>query len=314
MKMTGSKVRSVFAWAVRGVMGLAALVGDVIRRVTKARVSEAAATMAYYALFSLFPLLVVLVVAASYVLESERAFQVVVEAVGGAFPGSRQLIEENVHQVIRLRGPVGLIGLVTLLWSASSFFSLLSHNIERAWPDGSARSAIHRRLLALAIVVGLALLLVLSLLANAALENLPWEDFAGRLTALGEPLWSALSSALPWALAFLMFLSLYRWMPNTRVSWRGALWGAAAVTALWLLAGQAFLWYLGSGLAHYELVYGSIGAVIVLMLWIYVTSWVTLAGAHLTAAICRRGAQPEAESRPMAGKSGAATGSSSGLD
>jgi membrane protein len=139
-------------------------------------------------------------------------------------------------------------------------------------------------------------------LANAALENLPWGDFAGGLTALGKPIWSALSSALPWALTFLMFLSLYRWMPNTRVSWRGALWGAGVVTTLWLLAGQAFVWYLGSGLAHYELVYGSIGAVIVLMLWIYVTSWVTLAGAHLTAAICRRGAQPGADGLPIVGR------------
>jgi membrane protein len=248
--------------------------------------------MAYYALFSLFPLLVVMVVAASFVLEGERAFHVVVDSVGGAFPGSRELIEGNVEQVIRLRGPVGFLGLLTLLWSASSFFSVLTDSIERAWPDGSARSAIHRRLLALAIVAGLALLLVLSLLANAALENLPRSSFVGGLAAFGRPLWSALSSVLPWAIAFLMFLSLYRWMPNTRVAWRGALWGAGVVTVLWLMAGQAFVWYLGSGLARYELVYGSIGAVIVLMLWIYVTSWVTLAGAHLTAAICQGSGAP----------------------
>ncbi|OGO12846.1 MAG: hypothetical protein A2Z66_05350 [Chloroflexi bacterium RBG_13_66_10] len=289
--MIAQRIQSVLALAGRGAAGLWSLSKDVVRRLTVARVSEAAATMAYYALFSLFPLLVVLVVAGSFVLEGEQAFDAVVGTVGQLLPGSRGLIEENVHQVIRLRGPVGLLGTVTLLWSASTFFSLLSNNIERAWPDGTTRSYLHRRLLALAIVVGLALLLILSLVANAALENLPPADFVGGLAALGRPLWSSISQFLPWVLTFLMFLSLYRWMPNTRVPWRGAFWGAGAVTMLWLLAGDAFVWYLGSGLARYELVYGSIGAVVVLMLWIYFTSFVTLAGAHLSAAISQRGAR-----------------------
>jgi len=78
---------------------------------------------------------------------------------------------------------------------------------------------------------------------------------------------------------------MYRWLPNARVPWEGALWGAAVATGLWQLAGSGFLWYLGSGLARYELVYGSIGAVVVLLLWIYLAGWVTLAGAHLSAAI-----------------------------
>ena len=264
------------------------LLKDVVRRLTVARVSEAAATMAYYALFSLFPLLVVLVVAASYVLEGERAFRAVVQAVGQALPGSRVLIEEIVQQVIRLRGPVGILGTITLVWSASSFFFLLSDNIERAWPARAARSSLQRRLLALSMVVGLAVLMSLSLLANAALQALPQMEFVGELAPFGLPLWEAISRLLSWILAFLMFLTLYRWMPRRRVAWRAAIWGAGAATISWLLAGQVFVWYLDSGLAHYELVYGSIGAVIVLMLWIYVSSWVTLAGAHLSAAIGQR--------------------------
>jgi membrane protein len=289
--MAGPVFRSVLCLGLRGVQSLGFLLRDVARRASGARVSEAAATMAYYAFFSLFPLLVVLVVAGSYVLEAERAFEAVVGMVGQALPGSRRLIEENVHQVIRLRGPVGLIGILTLVWSASSFFSLLTDNIERAWPAGSARSAIRRRLLALAMVVGLAVLMALSLLGNALLQHLPAADFVGRLAVLGRPLGASFSRLLPWALSFMMFLSLYRWMPNRRVPWRAALSGAGVVTVLWLAAGQAFVWYLGSGLARYELVYGSIGAVIVLLLWIYLTSLVTLAGAHLTAALSDRGAR-----------------------
>ncbi len=261
---------------------------DVVRRLARARVSEAAASLAYYALLSLFPLLLILVVAGSFVLESDRALHLVVESVGGVLPGSRGLIEENVQRVIKLRGPVGLLGLITLIWSASSFFSILTHNIERAWVESSTRSAIHRRLVALAMVIGLAVLMALSLTANALLEGVRQGTAGGAAGPTGLGLWTTLSSAAPWLLTFLMFLSLYRWLPSVRVAWRGAIGGAAATTALWQLAGRGFLWYLESGLARYELVYGSIGAVVVLLLWVYVAGWVTLAGAHLSAAIGRR--------------------------
>lgn len=286
--MSPSKARKPLPVVRGAAIGMWELGKDVVRRLARARASEAAATMAYYALLSLFPLLLVLVVAGSFVLESDRAFHLVVDTVGNVLPGSRTLIEENVQRVIKLRGPVGLLGLITLIWSASSFFSLLSHNIEQAWVAVSPRSVVHRRLVALAMVVGLALLMVLSLLANAVLEGVRQGAPAGGEGTSGLGIWTTLSSAVPWLLTFLMFLSLYRWLPSPRVSWRGAAWGAGVATALWQLAGRGFVWYLESGLARYELVYGSIGAVVVLMLWIYVAGWVTLAGAHLSAAIGQR--------------------------
>jgi len=277
--MSASGADRLLAAVRRFAAGGWALAKEVVRRVARARVSEVAATMAYYALLSLFPMLLVLVVAGSFVLESDRALHLVVATVTQVLPGSRDLIEQNVQQVIDLRGPVGLVSLITLVWSASSFFSLLSHNIELAWEESSPRSVLHRRLVALAMVVGLALLMAASLLFNAILDGIQVNGTSGMV------LWTSVSSAVPWLLTFLMFLSMYRWLPNARVPWEGALWGAAVATGLWQLAGSGFLWYLGSGLARSELVYGSIGAVVVLLLWIYLAGWVTLAGAHLSAAI-----------------------------
>jgi len=85
--------------------------------------------------------------------------------------------------------------------------------------------------------------------------------------------------------AFLTFLSLYRWIPNTKVEWKGVLWGAGVAAILWQIAASVFAWYMGSGFARYEWVYGSLGAVGVLMLWIYLSSWITLGGAHLRTVI-----------------------------
>jgi membrane protein len=285
-------MRRYLSQAGRAVRRLALLVREVALRIGAARASDAAATMSYYALFSLFPLLLVLVAVGGYLLESETAYDLVVAIAGSVFPASRSLIEGTIERVIQLRGPVGLLGGLTLVWSASGFFSSLTYNIERAWPLASSRSILQRRLVALAMVVTLALLMIASILANALLEVLPRDPLIGRASALGIPLWEGVSSLMPWLLTFLMYLSLYRWLPNTRVTWRGAAWGAGVATVLWQAAGAVFLWYLESGLVHYELVYGSLGALVVLMLWIYISCWLTLAGAHLSAAISQRGATP----------------------
>jgi membrane protein len=282
-------MRRYLLQAGRGARALGLLLRDVGLRIGAARVSDAAATMSYYALFSLFPLLLILVAVGGYLLERGQAYDLVVAIAGTVFPASRSLIESTIERVIQLRGPVGLLGGLTLLWSASGFFSSLTYNVERAWPLASTRSVVQRRLVALAMVVTLALLMIASILANAFLEVLPSDPLIGRASAFGMPLWEGISNLMPWLLTFLMYLSLYRWLPNTRVTWRGAAWGAGVATVLWQGAGSAFLWYLESGLVHYELVYGSLGALVVLMLWIYIGSWLTLAGAHLSAAISQYG-------------------------
>ena len=81
-----------------------------------------AALVAYYAFFSLFPLLLVLVAAGSFFYAGD-AVQRVLALIYQAIPVSRALIERNLQEVLEARGTVGLVSLLTLLWSASSAFS-----------------------------------------------------------------------------------------------------------------------------------------------------------------------------------------------
>jgi membrane protein len=74
---------------------------------------------------------------------------------------------------------------------------------------------------------------------------------------------------------------------NTQVRCLAALWGALVAPLGRELITDAFGWYLGSGLARYELLYGSPGAIVALMLWIYLSSWVALFGAQMSAAVAR---------------------------
>ena len=128
--------------------------------------------MAYYTLFSLFPLLLALVAAGSFLLDRQHVFQQVIDLVTQAFPISQNLLEENLRQVLRLRGAVGLIGLGGALWSATGAFTVLTRNINRAWRKAPPRGFLQSRLVALGMMGSLAVLLVISLLLSTALNVL----------------------------------------------------------------------------------------------------------------------------------------------
>jgi len=269
--------------------GVLSILKDTIQRFGDARASQAAAGMAYYALFSLFPLLLFLVAAGSFVLESEQAYQQAVGLVTEAAPISQELIESNFQQVLRLRGPVGIVGLIGSLWSASGFFTTLAYQINRAWPEADSRHFLERRLVALGMVGSLAGLLALSLISSAVLDLLPRLQVPlwGGVSVYETPLWAVLSNVVPWLFTVFLFLGLYLWVPNTPVKGSAAFGSALVAAAAWEVASNAFAWYLGSGLARYKVVYGSLGAVVALMLWIYISSWIILFGAHLSAAMAQ---------------------------
>jgi len=262
---------------------------NTIQSFNEARASQAAAGMAYYAFFSLFPLLLGLVALGSFVLESQRVYQEVIDLVAEAFPTSESLIRSNIDHVFSLRGPVGVIGLISLLWSGSGIFTTLAYNINLAWPKAQQRNLLEKRLVGLGMIGMLIGLLLLSLISTAALSLLPKLEvpLGGGVSIYDTLLWAFLTNLVPWLFTFLLFFGLYRWVPNTQVGWIEAIWGAAAAALAWRIATHAFAWYLNSGLVSYQLVYGSLGAVVALLFWIYLSSLITLFGAHLSAAIAR---------------------------
>jgi membrane protein len=264
---------------------------DAVECFGEAHAAHVAAGLAYYTVFSLFPLLLAMIAAGSFFLEGELVQQQVVRSVTGVVPVSEELIMRNVEQVLERRGTVGLVGLLGLLWSGTGVFTVLVNHINRAWADAEARGFVEQRLLGLGIgLIGVvAALLSLSLLSTPVLNVLPRLELAfdGEIRILDTPLWTLIATGLPALVIFLVVLNLYRWVPNTHVKWSEALWSAALVSLAWDVAKRGFAWYVSSDLVHYRLVYGSLGAVVALLLWIYLTSWLILFGAHLSAAIAR---------------------------
>jgi membrane protein len=280
-------LRSAYQGLDRATGGVPWILRRTFESFGQARGSEAAAGLAYYALFSLFPLTLSLVAIGSFVLERQQAVQQTIRLITQAIPVSQSLIVDNVQQVVDLRGTLGLIGLVGTLWSATGFFTILTRNVNRAWPRATERGFWARRLIALAMIAVLFGLLVVSLLSTTALNVLsglrvPLLDSA---TIYDTPLWAVLSTLVPWLFTLVLFVALYRWVPNTQVPRGAALWPAVIVSAVWQIGAGIFSWYVSSGLAPYQVVYGSLGTIIALIFWIYLSSWLILFGAHLGAAI-----------------------------
>jgi YihY family inner membrane protein len=264
------------------------IVKRTIERINEERAAEAAASMAYYGFFSLFPLLLVAVVVVSTVLENKLSQEQVLDVLIQAIPFSGDLIEENIQQVLRARSQVGIISLIGLTWSSLGAFTVLMRNINRAWPNTKARNFLKVRLMAFAMLAVMIAGLISLFVLNTVSRFLPDDLNINSNLAFASHIFTQL---MIWLLLFTSLLILYWWLPRTKVLWREAAWGAMTGSIGISVVTSGFTWFLESGLSNYNLVYGSLGAIVALLFWIYLLSLIVFAGAHLSAAIAyvRRG-------------------------
>ena len=258
-----------------------------------ARGSQAAAGIAYYTLFSLFPLLLLLMAAASRLVGVERAQAIILTILDQVLPqlhSVQQLVSDTIIGVFGARSEARLISVLALLWSASAAMTSLTFNIDLAWTQERRPNPLKARLIGLFIIIVLYVLLLLSLFATAlfgalAARPTPLLDLVGLDLQL---LSSWVPQGVSIALTFLALLGLYRWVPSAAAPWRAAFWAALLATLALQIVNAGFTWYVSSGLASYELVYGSLAAIIVLLFWFYLTMLIILLGAHASASLARR--------------------------
>lgn len=251
------------------------------------RGAQVAASLAYYALFSMFPLLLFIISALGFVLQAEQVRGQIEDLIVQFFPTSQQLIIENLVMVLELRGPATVIAALSLLWSGSGFFTVLAHCINDAWPGAAVRGPVHGRVVAIIMVGTLVLILLIITVYNTLLQVIASvsQPLANLIAFYGPLVGALLSQVIPWVFTFGLFLTLYSLVPRVRVRRREAAIASLVATVLMRIATAAFGLYLRSGLSRYQIVYGSLGSVVALLFWIYLAGWVTLFGAHLSAAI-----------------------------
>ena len=244
-----------------------------------------AAGVAYYAIFSLFPLLLGLLAISGQVLASETIEQSFLSYVTGNLPGSEELVASNVSQVVQFRGVLGIGAIVGLLWSASAVFGAISRSVNRAWDVPKDRPFYIAKPLHLGMALVVGIIFLMSTSATSMIEVLtdPNRDFGipGQGFFLGLGLAHVALRALPWGLNFLLFLLIYRFVPNCKTYWRYIWPGAVLAAVLFETAKGLFIWYLDN-LASYDQVYGSLTSVMVLLFWIYLSSLILILGAEVS--------------------------------
>lgn len=266
--------------------GVLEVIRVTVERFTEERGSETAASLAYYAFFSIFPMLLVFIVVGSFFVDTEVVQIQLLNALQGTIPGAEELVIQNINHVLRLRGAVSFVALISLVWSSTSVFNILARNINRAFPHAGLLDFIKGRLRGLIIFFGLGLLLLLSLAASTLSGLIPVIEIPINGINLHETIvWQIGAFLVPVFFNWMMFWALYQWVPTVTVSRRASLFGGLIAGVAWVLLNNGFAWYLSSGLNQYQLVYGSLGTIVALLFWVYLTATIVLMGAHLTASI-----------------------------
>jgi membrane protein len=242
-----------------------------------------AAAMTYFAVFSIFPFILVLISLLAFVIDAEDAEAQVISQLSSFLPGSSSGVQQLISGVISARGVAFGFGIVVLLWSATTWFENIDRSVNEMWGVNRRRSFVKGKLFALAMVFGLAFVMLLTWAMNFAVGVV--RGYAGAL-GLGsipgsDAVWALAAGGLSFLLISLVCLLLYRYSPMCDLSF-GQVWRGALITGfIWEVVRSGFAIYVAH-FANFQSLYGPLAVVIVLMFWLYIAHMIVLLGAELT--------------------------------
>ena len=244
-----------------------------------------AASIAYYALLSMFPFSMLAMAILGSVTADEQVRQSVFNFVLQYFPKQFEFITIQIDLFRTGSLTFGIIGTLGLVWGATGFFGAVSTAINHAWRVKKTRSYWGHKLFSFLMLSVAGGLLVAALLLVSATQVVSASWFAevlGRFPGL----LILRSFALRWAstLMFILVVALiFRFAPNVSVRFRDVWVGAFLTAMLWRGVLEAFSWYMRD-MTQFTRVNGSIAAVVVFLVWVYVQAVILLYGAEFTAA------------------------------
>jgi len=237
-----------------------------------------AAGVAYYAILSIFPLLLGLIAVFGFFLPSLNLQDELLNFVGKNLPGATDILRQNIVSIVKLRGILGVLSRVVLFWSGSTMFSAISLAINRVWDIQRYRPFFIRKASELGMALSTWILFLLSLGASA-ITSILREVFD--LSAAKLIVVEVGSRLVAFLLILAVFLLLYKLIPNTRTYWRYVWPGALLAAILFEIARTLFVFYL-ENFANYQLIYGTVASIIVLLVWIYYSAFIMILGAEFT--------------------------------
>ncbi|MDR6623996.1 YihY/virulence factor BrkB family protein [Caulobacter segnis] len=284
------------------------------REITVDRLPAVAGGVTFYTLLALFPAIGAFV--SLYGLFADvRTVEQQLRDMAGVFPPS--VVKIVGEQMLRLAsqgeaklGVAFAFSLLLSIWSANASMRALFDGLNVAYDEEEKRHIVRRTLLSYAFTV---CALVYAAAVSAVLIVTPWLLKAARLSAL-EGFWAPIRWLIVLVMTAAAFAVLYRFAPSrARARWRWVWIGAATASAGWLVGSLGFSVYVNQ-IAHYDAIYGPLGAIIAFMVWVWFSIMAILIGAELNAEIEHQTAvdSTTGPERPM-GERGAAMADTVGL-
>jgi membrane protein len=261
----------------------------VYRELGRTRVFTAAAGLAFYFLLSLIPLIIVFASLLWYVPATKVVSQLLSIMAELIPPDSSQLVQSVALSVLE-PGHIKILsfGILSYLWAATGGFSALIEALDIAYDVEDCRPWWRDRLQALVLTFTVGGMGMLSLLAIIVGPH--FGHFLRMFFSLPEG-FAHTWPLLRWTITIILFVAslelMYYLGPHARHSFWSTLPGAAIAVAMWFLGSYGLSFYLGH-ISNYNKAYGSLGAVIGLMLWLYITSLAVLTGAEFNAELGKR--------------------------
>jgi membrane protein len=238
-----------------------------------------AAGLSFYVVICIVPFLLLVIAGSAFLISDDRVLREVVDRLGTLLPVYQAEMEAALRAVIDARGVTSLVGTLILVFFASQLFAATRLVLNRVFQH-KGRGLIHGMLFDLGMILTLTVGFLVSIAVTGAFA---WVRGLALLAGRG-PL---VPLALHWIglmltvlLDTVLFVMIFRFVPNRRIRWGSVLIGGLATAVLWELAKQAFRWYIERA-GVYSAVYGSLGVTIALMMWVYYSATVFILGAAL---------------------------------
>lgn len=242
------------------------------------------AQLAYFFLLSLFPLLLFSITLIGYLPLDEEVIFSLLSTVAPA--ETMEFITSNTSEIINeQKGGLLSFGIIGTLWSASNGVNAIMKALNRAYKVKESRPFLMGRLIAIILTISMIGVIVIAILLPVLGRAIGVYVFS--LIGLSDDfiqLWEALRWTISSMVFFIVFLFLYKLAPNHKVYFRQAAIGAAFSTICWQLVSFGFSYYV-EVIGNFSATYGSLGAVIVLMIWFYLSGFIIIIGGVINAVI-----------------------------
>lgn len=241
--------------------------------------SYMAAAIAYWMLFSIFPLAMAAMSILGYLYATPEDQAREVERLVTLFPVSGDYLAGVLASLTGTRGAFGLLAAVGLGFSGAKVFAALRRGINQVWEIRDPHPFMQARLIDLAMLVGA------GIIASAAVLGTQFATVPALAGSASGATWlmiRALQEIATLAFTFGVLVLLYRYIPNTRVAWRNAMFGAGAGSLLLLGIRVAFILFVART-DSFSLLYGSLWALMAVLSWAYFSSMALMWGAQIAA-------------------------------